>query len=150
MKTKGNIKHGYYGTPTYRSWVEMKRRCNCTNVTRECFKSYKALGINYVKSWEKFENFLKDMGERPKNKTLDRINVYKGYSKNNCQWATSIEQAQNTRKTIKINYNNKIYLSLKSIAKSFNIHPATLNQRLKNGWSIHKSLTTKPGKNGKK
>ena len=25
---KGNYRHGMYGTPTYKSWSEMKQRCN--------------------------------------------------------------------------------------------------------------------------
>jgi hypothetical protein len=45
--------------------------------------------------WEKFENFLADMGERPEGKTLDREDNTKGYYKDNCRWATSFEQMNN-------------------------------------------------------
>ena len=38
------------------------------------------------------------MGERPKDRTLDRIKVNEGYGPNNCRWATRKEQAMNTQK----------------------------------------------------
>ena len=35
-----------------------------------------------------FENFLRDMGERPEGTSLNRINGAKIYSKDTCEWAT--------------------------------------------------------------
>jgi hypothetical protein len=37
------------------------------------------------------------MGERPKDKTLDRLKVNEGYHKDNCRWATHEEQVGNRR-----------------------------------------------------
>ena len=48
-------KHGYFGTPTYKSWAEMKYRCG--NPKRKTYKN-----VSYCERWEKFENFLEDMG----------------------------------------------------------------------------------------
>jgi len=42
-----------------------------------------------------FWNFLEDMGERPKDGSLDRSNNMLGYSKENCAWVTKKEQALN-------------------------------------------------------
>jgi len=48
--------------------------------------------------WDSYENFLADMGECPAGKTLDRRDNTEGYNKNNCRWATPVEQALNTRR----------------------------------------------------
>lgn len=53
--------------------------------------------ISYDLSWEDFNQFFLDMGERPKNTTLDRIDNTKGYSKENCRWASYTIQNLNRR-----------------------------------------------------
>jgi hypothetical protein len=65
------------------------------------YRRYKKNGITVCKRWFKFENFLADMGERPPNTTLDRIDNTKGYNKKNCRWACPITQANNRRNVIK-------------------------------------------------
>jgi hypothetical protein len=58
-------------------------------------------GVKVAPRWEKFENFLADMGERPEGKTLDRFPNRDGnYEPGNCRWATPREQARNTRNSI--------------------------------------------------
>lgn len=92
----GKITHGYYQTPTWKSWQMMKSRCN--NPRYSQYKDYGGRGITYDPDWEDFKNFLADMGERPKGKTLDRFPDHDGpYNKNNCRWATKVEQQRNRR-----------------------------------------------------
>lgn len=81
-------------TPTYRSWESMKSRCKGTG-GRKNNKWYLDKGITYDPDWETFANFLRDMGERPEGCTLDRIDNSKGYSKENCRWATASQQSKN-------------------------------------------------------
>jgi hypothetical protein len=86
-------KHGYWGTPTYLSWFNMKQRC--LNPNMPGFRLYGGRGIRICKRWiQSFENFLSDMGERPSGKSLGRINNDGPYTPKNCEWQTPKEQAQ--------------------------------------------------------
>jgi hypothetical protein len=81
----------------------MKTRCKgLGNIKNK--KNYLNQGISYDPRWEKFENFLEDMGERPDNKTLERVDNTKGYSKSNCKWATYSEQNANKRSATNTNH----------------------------------------------
>lgn len=91
------LKHGHKSnnkvSSTYHSWYNMKSRCTNPNYTN--YKYWGGKGITMDLRWFNFEDFLKDMGVRPKGKSLDRINGTKGYYKDNCRWATRLEQNQN-------------------------------------------------------
>lgn len=82
-------------TSTYRIWADMLKRC--TNSKHWAWKYYGGRGIKVCRRWFDFRNFLIDMGTRPKNLTLDRINNDKGYHRENCRWATRTIQARNRR-----------------------------------------------------
>lgn len=89
--------HGHsQRTPTYTTWAGMKERCN--NPNKDNYMYYGARGISVCERWNKFENFLEDMGERPPGLTLDRRDPNGNYEKDNCRWATSQEQGKNKRK----------------------------------------------------
>src|ERR1700690_3846260 len=60
---KVGLKHGYYGTQEYNSWQGMKDRC--INPNNPNYDSYGGRGITICEEWKKFENFIRDMGEKP-------------------------------------------------------------------------------------
>lgn len=141
------LKHGHNRigkrSPTYETWARMIDRCNNSN--GDNYPNYGGRGIKICEKWLSFEGFLEDMGERPEGKTLDRYPDMNGnYELSNCRWASDIEQARNTRRTIKVEYKGKI-VALKDLSEKFRInHDWALMQHRK-GASLAEILRGKPG-----
>lgn len=113
----------------YGIWLAMRDRCN--NPNNKYFKNYGARGIKVCKRWNDFSKFIEDLGYRPdKSFTLERINNDGNYARENCKWATRIEQMRNTRLSIKITINGK-QKSLGEWSEIYNIKPGTVRTRKK-------------------
>ena len=89
--------HGYSHTNIYQVWTHMLYRCR--NPRAKQYPDYGGRGITVCERWMLFENFLADMGERPKGLSLDRLNNDGNYEPGNCRWATNIQQMRNRRTT---------------------------------------------------
>lgn len=88
-------KHGNYNHPLYHTWAHIMRRCY--NADGEDKALYQDKGIIVCERWHEFENFVTDMGARPDNHSIDRINSNGNYEPGNCRWATAITQANNRK-----------------------------------------------------
>lgn len=94
----------------YVCWQSMKERCyNSNNIQ---FKDWGGRGIKVCDQWREdyttFKEWALNNGYQD-DLTLDRKNVNKSYSPENCRWITKIEQNKNTRKCKHIEYNGKLY-----------------------------------------
>lgn len=120
----------------------MRQRCN--NPKNTHYARYGGRGINYDPSWENFENFLRDMGEKPEpTMELDRINNDGNYCKENCRWATRKEQTRNRggeRATRLYTFDGKT-MCIADWAKEIGITPQALQKRLNKGWPLEAALS---------
>jgi hypothetical protein len=127
--------HGHSGkswqSRTYTSWAGMRQRCS--NPKHPKFDSYGARGIRVADEWSSFEQFLHDMGERPKGMTLDRIDNDGPYCKENCRWATVKQQQNNQRRTVTVTFQGT-EICLGELAERLGVKKAVLAYRVKAGW----------------
>lgn len=144
--------HNMSKTPIYNVWQMMIKRCSVPHSEGYC--NYGGRGITVCDRWkDSFENFYQDIGEPPNvDCTLDRINNNAGYSPENCRWATSQEQARNTRANRFVTWKGE----KKTLAewagdpelRLLGISASLLSHRLRKGWDIDSVMTTPslPGK----
>jgi len=104
--SKAKKTHGMSKTRIYNTWSLIIDRCY--NSKTPAYKWYGARGIKVCDEWLSFEKFFADMGEPPSKKhSIDRKENDKGYSKDNCYWATDLEQSRNRSSSLFIQYNGE-------------------------------------------
>jgi hypothetical protein len=119
----------------------MKGRCQ--NPNNHKYPIYGARGIKVCDRWQKFENFLADMGERPSKKySIDRIDNDGHYTPDNCRWADRYEQQNNTRRNRLITINGETK-TMSQWGRQFGISPDTIWNRIVTlKWDDVKSVVT--------
>ena len=136
---EGSSKQGI--TPEYRTWSEIKKRC-CSS--RPLYKKYYLeKGISVCREWlNNYEQFLSDMGRKPTPKhSIDRIDNSKGYSKDNCRWATMSEQNNNRTSSRVLTYRG-ISKTMMEWAIELKVNYFTLRTRLHDGWTVERAFET--------
>lgn len=137
-------KHGMSGaTPEYQAWAHMIRRCHTP--TTESYKYYGARGIIVCDRWRlSFENFYADMGPRPSPKhSIDRIDNNGNYEPSNCRWATTHQQASNTRKNQWLTFRGETK-TVSEWTRVLGFPREVIRSRLARGWSVEQALTLPP------
>lgn len=125
---------------SYPVWAAMIQRCN--NPSSTAYANYGARGIAVCDDWQQFDGFLQDMGNPPEGMTLERIDNDKGYCKENCKWATRLEQANNRRGLRLVTYGGRTQ-SLRRWAMELGMHYLTLYRRIVlNGWDVPRAIET--------
>ena len=121
--------HGLRYSPEYRAWAAMKNRCS--NENSLSYSRYGGRNITVCDEWkESFEAFYRDMGSKPSDKhSIDRKDNDKGYCKENCRWATPVEQANNKRKTV-FYYYNGTYKTLSAWCRELGLSYKTIYNRV--------------------
>lgn len=116
----------------------MRRRCNRPGAAR--FADYGGRGITVCPRWDSFAAFLADMGPAPSREhSIDRVDNSKGYSPENCRWATAAEQSRNTRRTRMITIGAET-LCIADWAAKVGIDAMSFKSRLKRGWTGERLL----------
>lgn len=138
---KPNLKHGMRHHPLYSTWASMIGRC--TNKKSQDYPNYGGRGITVCQEWASDPaRFFSDMGERPAGTSLDRIDNEKGYSKDNCRWATNAQQHANRRITVKFSDGRTV----DEVAREAGVSDRTLYMRLYRGWTEDEAISGRRAK----
>lgn len=108
---------------TYKIWKDMKYRCNKDH------KNYGGRGITVCERWDKFENFLEDMGLCPANSSIERLDVNGNYEPSNCIWLDLSLQGRNKRNTIRVMFDSR-EITLIELCEMLDLHYGTVYQRI--------------------
>lgn len=145
--SKRSKTHGMSSTVIYARWRSMLNRCR-KNYTEKVY--YHDKGIEVSERWRWFENFYHDMHKSfiihskingEKNTTIERIDSNKGYSKENCMWATIDMQNANKKSNRKIMFNGEekpLFVWCKKLGLKYE----KTRKRLNRGWSIEDAFAT--------
>lgn len=131
--------HGRSNTVEYAIFRSMIMRCRNPN-----FKDWHLYGGKGIKvEWETFDEFHRDMGDRPSSShSIDRKNGNGPYSKENCRWATAQEQARNMS-TNRLITADGVTHCLATWADITGLSRNCIEKRIDLlGWSVDEALTT--------
>jgi hypothetical protein len=135
-------KHGFRHLPEYNIWRGMLDRCY--NTETAAYPRYGGRGITMCDEWkESFEAFYRDMGTRPsEDYSIDRKDNDKGYSKENCRWATSEEQMRNRSNNVYYEKDGEKKL-LKQWCNELGLNISTVYDRIRRGWTFEEAIVPK-------
>lgn len=139
--------HGKSNTRLYNIWSRMKARCYNSKDT--FYKIYGGRGISVCSEWRNdFQTFCDWAVSHGycEGLTIDRIDNDKGYSPDNCRWASRTQQVRNRKVTKKYALNGES----KTLAEWCEIYQKGYSKVwarvLRSGWTIEEALDLVPRK----
>lgn len=136
-----NKTHGASDTRAHNTWSGIIQRC--TNPQTPQFEDYGGRGITVCEEWRDFANFLRDMGQPPPGRSIERRDNSLGYCKENCCWATRKEQQRNRRVNRLITYGGQTRC-VTEWAEDAGIAASLLSRRLAAGWTFEEAVGIVP------
>lgn len=128
-----NHKHKASRTRLYNIWQNMKARCY--NVNDSSYDRYGGRGIKIYSEWlldfSNFQSWARENGYSDE-LSIERIDVNCDYEPSNCKWIPMVEQANNRRPTIWVEYEGK-RLNLKQWATFHKLNYETVVGRYHRG-----------------
>lgn len=130
----------------YRIYRGMKTRC--TNPKYPYWDRYGGRGISICDEWQKFDNFCDwalssgyEEDKRYPALSIDRIDVDRGYSPDNCRWATATQQANNTSRNHLISAFGKT-MTIAEWSRETGIKDKTIYHRVAEyGWTPEEAVS---------
>lgn len=105
----------------------------CFDPKNPSFCYYGKRGITVCSDWLDYHSFCRDMGIPPAQMSLDRIDNNRGYSKENCRWATAADQNRNKRGLRWIILNGETKLC-QDWCREFGVSRSVVQRRLESEW----------------
>ena len=140
MAKRKQGQYGRSGALLYNTWRAMRQRCS--NRNHEHFQYYGGRGIAVCPAWHNFRTFLEwavANNWRP-GLTIERIDNMGGYTPRNCRFADKVEQNNNRRDNIWLQYMGYNF-TLAQWARLLQLNYKTLASRVRRGWPAELALT---------
>ena len=136
------LTHGQSYRREYRAWVRMWQRVRA-NPKHPDYKTYVLKGVTAHPTWASFEVFFRDVGPMPSPRhSLDRYpNPSGNYEPGNVRWATWTEQQNNKTTNKRLSFHG-CTRTVAEWARVLGVRADTLNQRLRAGWGVERTLAT--------
>lgn len=132
----------------YQSWINMRARC--TDVKNNKYPIYGGRGITVCERWNKFENFMLDMGRKSDPKfTIERDDVNGNYEPKNCRWISRKDQGRNMRNSVFVTYQGKRILLI-DLVEQLGLSRMLVYTRLKLGWTLAQAIALPLSNRGRK
>lgn len=147
---QAHYKNGESHTRLYKVWLGMKGRCE--NPKDKSYIDYGNRGISVCEEWQDYMVFKSwayangyDENAKPGDCTIDRIDNNGNYEPDNCKFSNVKEQANNRRSSRMITFRGET-LSIAGWAEKTGLRHGLILNRINNGWSVEKALTTPSSK----
>lgn len=135
----GNVTHNQSCTKLYNVWNGMIQRC--TNTNHKSFPDYGGRGITVCEAWHSFDDFQKWAWEHGygENVEIDRIDNDGSYCPENCRWIERIKNARNKSNNKIIVYKGESK-TLSEWAAYFGVNYKNLSRNLNKGYTLDEAI----------